>query len=138
MSAQKRFLAYDLGASSGRGIVGTLEGKRLKIEELHRFSNGPTTILGNMYWDALKLFDEMTSALNAYKLRYGAELAGIGFDTWGVDYGLLDKHGALLGNPAHYRDSRESVQAGSARGDVHGNRYSIHSVEHGVSTAGNG
>jgi len=106
MAAKKRFLAYDLGASSGRGIVGTLEGKRLEIEELHRFSNGPTTILGSMYWDVLGLFDEMTTALGLYSQRYGKELGGIGFDTWGVDYGLLGSDGALLGNPMHYRDSR--------------------------------
>ena len=106
MSAKKRFLAYDLGASSGRGIVGTLEGQRLEISELHRFNNGPTTIQGQMYWDVLRLFDEMTTALGLYAQQYGKELGGIGFDTWGVDYGLFGRDGALLGNPVHYRDSR--------------------------------
>lgn len=102
----KRFLAFDLGASSGRGIVGTLDNKRLSIEELHRFSNGPTTILGSMYWDVLRLFGEMTDTLSRYAQRYGKELSGIGFDTWGVDFGLLGKDGTLSGNPYHYRDSR--------------------------------
>jgi len=106
MNKKKRFLAFDLGASSGRGIVGTLEDKKLSIEELHRFPNGPTTILGSMYWDVLKLFGEMTDTLSLYVQRYGKELSGIGFDTWGVDFGLLGKDGALLGNPYHYRDSR--------------------------------
>ncbi len=106
MSAKKRFLAFDLGASSGRGVVGILEDKRLRIEELHRFPNGPTTLLGSMYWDVLKLFSEMTDALSIYSKKYGGELSGIGFDTWGVDYGLFSKDGGLLGNPYHYRDSR--------------------------------
>lgn len=102
----KRFLAYDLGASSGRGIVGTLDHGRLSIEELHRFSNGPTTVLGTMYWDVLRLYREMTDTLALYGQRYGKELHGIGFDTWGVDFGLFDKDGRLLGNPVHYRDNR--------------------------------
>lgn len=106
MPGKKRFLAFDLGASSGRGIVGTLEGRKLSIEELHRFSNGPITILGSMYWDVLRLFGEMTDTLSLYSKRYGKELSGIGFDTWGVDYGLLGKDGNLLGNPYHYRDRR--------------------------------
>jgi rhamnulokinase len=106
MNRKKRFLAFDLGASSGRGIIGTLESGKLRIEELHRFSNGPTTILGRMYWDVLRLFGEMTDALCLYVRQYGKELSGIGFDTWGVDFGLLAKDGTLLGNPYHYRDSR--------------------------------
>lgn len=106
MAANKKFLAYDLGASSGRGMVGILEGGKLRIEELHRFPNGATTILGNMYWDILRLFGETTEALAVYAKKYGQELSGIGFDTWGVDYGLLAKDGSLLGNPVHYRDRR--------------------------------
>lgn len=106
MPEKRRFLAFDLGASNGRGVVGTLDGKKLSIEELHRFPNGPTTICGSMYWDILRLFGEMTDTLCLYSQRYGKELSGIGFDTWGVDFGLLGKDGALLGNPVHYRDSR--------------------------------
>ena len=106
MSDVKRFLAYDLGASSGRAIVGTLKNGRLDIEELHRFSNGPTRLLDSMYWDVLKLFDEMRFALHLYVQKYGPELHGIGFDTWGVDFGLLDKNGTLVTNPFHYRDHR--------------------------------
>ena len=106
MAVNKRFLAFDLGASSGRGVIGTLENEMLRIEELHRFHNGPTTILGTMYWDILRLFGEMTDALALYTKKYGKDLSGIGFDTWGVDYGLLAKDGSLLGNPVHYRDRR--------------------------------
>ncbi|MBD3308490.1 rhamnulokinase [candidate division KSB3 bacterium] len=106
MNAQKRFIAFDLGASSGRGVVGSLDNGTLRIDELHRFPNGPTTILGSMYWDVLRLFGEMLDALCLYTKTYGKELQGIGFDTWGVDYGLLAKDGSLLGNPVHYRDPR--------------------------------
>ena len=106
MPANKKFLAYDLGASNGRGVVGILEDQKLRIEELHRFPNGPTTILGSMYWDILRIFGETTDALALYSKKYGRKLNGIGFDTWGVDYGLLTKDGSLLGNPHHYRDRR--------------------------------
>ncbi len=106
MAAKKQFLAYDLGASNGRGIVGTLENNRLQLEEVHRFRNDPTTVFGSMYWDVLGLQREMVTALSLYTQRYGNALDGIGFDTWGVDFGLLGKDGVLLGNPSHYRDSR--------------------------------
>ncbi len=106
MGTTTRFLAFDLGASSGRGVVGILENDRLRIEELRRFQNGPTTVLGSMYWDVLKLFGDLTDTLSLYSQKYGKELRGIGFDTWGVDYGLLAKDGSLLGNPNHYRDHR--------------------------------
>ncbi len=106
MGTTTRFLAFDLGASSGRGVVGILENDRLRIEELRRFQNGPTTMLGSMYWDVLKLFGDLTDTLSLYSQKYGKELRGIGFDTWGVDYGLLAKDGSLLGNPNHYRDHR--------------------------------
>ena len=106
MAIKKQFLAFDLGASSGRGVVGRLDDGKLSIKELRRFSNGPTTIVGNMYWDVLKLYGEMVEALYLYAKNYGGNLQGIGFDTWGVDYGLLTKDGSLVGNPFHYRDSR--------------------------------
>jgi sugar (pentulose or hexulose) kinase len=106
MAGNKRFVAFDLGASSGRGVVGTLDGGKLSIEELQRFPNGPTTVLGSMYWDVLRLLGEMTDALALYAKKYGRELSGVGFDTWGVDYALFAKDGSLLSNPYHYRDNR--------------------------------
>ena len=106
MAAAKHFLAFDLGASSGRGVVGILKDDKLSIEELHRFSNGPTSLNGSMHWNVLGLFREMLEALFRYKKRYAEPLNGIGFDTWGVDYGLLAKDGTLIGNPYHYRDHR--------------------------------
>ncbi len=106
MAAAKHFLAFDLGASSGRGVVGILKNDKISIEELHRFSNVPTSLNGSMYWNVLGLFREMLEALFRYKKRFAEPLNGIGFDTWGVDYGLLAKDGALIGNPYHYRDHR--------------------------------
>lgn len=102
----ERFLAFDLGASSGRAVLGTLDSGRLTLDEIHRFPNRPVSVLGTLYWDVLRLFDEMQQALSMYAHRYGSELGGIGVDTWGVDFGLLDRDGALVGNPVHYRDKR--------------------------------
>ncbi len=97
------FIAVDLGASGGRVLLGRLDGARFDLTELHRFPNGPVTVLGNLHWDVLGLWKEILTGLRRYE---GASLAGIGVDTWGVDFALLDASGALLGNPHHYRDRR--------------------------------
>lgn len=99
-------MAFDFGASGGRGILGKFDGEKLTLEEIHRFSNDPVEIGGHIYWDVLRLYWEMQQALIKYANRKEGNLAAIGIDTWGVDYGLLDKDGDLLGNPYHYRDSR--------------------------------
>ena len=106
MPATANFIAFDLGAESGRAVVGQFDGSRLALSELHRFPNGPVRILGHLHWDVLRLFSEMKAALSLYVKQYGRELVGIGVDTWGVDFALLDAQGVLLGNPYHYRDSR--------------------------------
>ncbi len=87
-------------------MLGRWDGNRFNLEELHRFPNGPVTVLDQMYWDVLSLWTEFKSGMARYAAQYQAPLAGIGIDTWGVDYGLLDKAGRLLGNPVHYRDAR--------------------------------
>ncbi len=106
MGATANFLAADLGASNGRVLLGRWNGERFDVEELHRFANGPTTVLDRMYWNVLTLWSELKHGLARYASLYNAPLAGIGLDTWGVDYGLFDKTGRLLGNPVHYRDAR--------------------------------
>ncbi|MCB0043855.1 MAG: rhamnulokinase [Caldilineaceae bacterium] len=106
MPATADFLAADLGASNGRVLLSSWDGERFALKEIHRFANGPTTILGRDYWDVLGLWSEITHGLARYATEYGTTPAGIGLDTWGVDYGLLDASGALLGNPVHYRDAR--------------------------------
>ena len=96
-------MAFDLGAESGRAILGTLKDDRLRLEELHRFSNPGIRVLGSLHWDPLRLFDEMKVGLRAAAAHMPVSL---GVDTWGVDYALLDRNGVLVGNPYHYRDSR--------------------------------
>lgn len=99
-------LAFDFGASSGRGILGKFDGNKLSLEEIHRFSNEPVQVMGHMHWDILRLFWDVKKALAKYKNNFDGDLTSIGIDTWGVDFGLLDKDGDLLGNPYHYRDDR--------------------------------
>ncbi|MBN1642455.1 MAG: rhamnulokinase [Anaerolineae bacterium] len=101
-----RFLALDLGAESGRAVVGHLADGVLRLEEIHRFPNGPVLANGHLYWDALRLLSEVKTGIQLAVQRYGAEIASLGLDTWGVDFGLLDAQDNLIGNPYHYRDSR--------------------------------
>jgi rhamnulokinase len=100
------YLAYDLGAESGRAVAGTIDGGRLRIEEIHRFLNIPVVIQGTMYWDACGWFREMNVALRKFSERFGRLPAGLGCDTWGVDFGLLARDGTLLAPPVCYRDHR--------------------------------
>lgn len=101
-----RFLAFDLGAESGRAIVGTLRDGRLTLDEVYRFPNEPVRVLDNLYWDALRLFHEIKRGLRLAVARYGRDIQSIGIDTWGVDFALLGEKDILLSNPYHYRDSR--------------------------------
>ena len=98
----KNVLAYDFGASSGRAMLGTLDDGKITIQEIHRFSNDPVTVGNEYYWDVLRLWHEIKSGL--VKAKAFADYESIGIDTWGVNYGVLDKNGALMGNPLHYRD----------------------------------
>ncbi len=101
-----QFIALDLGAESGRAIVGKLKSDCLSLEEAYRFPNGAVRILDNLYWDPLRLFSEMKQGLNKISQQYGQDFASVGVDTWGIDYALLDRDGNLVGNPYCYRDAR--------------------------------
>ncbi len=101
-----RFIAIDLGAESGRVTVGSLEGEELQMEEVHRFANGAVEVCGHLYRDVLHLFKEIKIGLARAAQRHGSTFAGIGVDTWGIDYALLDAQGDLVGNPHTYRDRR--------------------------------
>jgi len=103
-----RFLAIDLGAESGRAILGTLDAGKLTLEELHRFPNTPVRLHTGLYWDALRLFHEIRHSLSICGRERKIVLDGIGVDTWGVDFALLGSDGALVDNPRHYRDSRNN------------------------------
>lgn len=100
-----RFLAFDLGAESGRGVVGSLQNGRLELEVLGRFPTEGITMLGRRQWDVTRMYGEMLQCLREYVRRFGPELDGIAVDTWGVDFGLLAADGTLLANPTHYRDT---------------------------------
>ena len=104
MSRARTFLAFDLGAGSGRAILGTLRNGLLSVAELHRFPNEPVSYAGGLHWDVARLWLEIRRGLEAAS-RAGT-IDAIGVDTWGVDYALLGERGALLENPYHYRDAR--------------------------------
>ena len=106
MKETKNYIAVDLGASNGRVLLGKWDGERFELEELHRFENGPVNVLGHLYWDVFRLWSDIKTGLARYASRFSEPPAGVGVNTWGVDYALLDAKGNLLGNPFNYRDSR--------------------------------
>lgn len=99
----KAYLAFDLGAESGRAVLGYLNSGMIRIEEVHRFTNDPVEYAGSLHWDMPRLWLEMQKTISRLK---ETRLEGIGVDTWGVDYALLGEGGELLENPYHYRDMR--------------------------------
>lgn len=98
------YLGFDLGASSGRAVLGTLDGRRLQIQEIARFRNEPLRFQRRLHWNILSLWSHMTDAIGQCAQHGHKTLAGIGVDTWGVDFGLIGSDGALLRNPLCYRD----------------------------------
>ena len=104
MSDTYQVLAFDFGASSGRAMLGRFDGSRIELEEVHRFANDPVQVGDTLYWDILRLFHEVKQGL--IKAKAFGPIDSLGIDTWGVDFGLLDKQGQLLQNPVHYRDAR--------------------------------
>ena len=109
----KQVLAFDFGASSGRAILGSFDGEKITLKEVHRFSNDPVKVGHTFYWDVLRLFYEIKQGILKAK-QYG-NIDSIGIDTWGVDFGLIDENGHLLENPVHYRDERNVGMIDEAR-----------------------
>jgi rhamnulokinase len=105
MVTSRNYLALDLGAESGRAIIGTINDGKLSLNEVHRFSNGPVRLPDGMHWDVLRLWSEIKTGI-ACAVKDGTKLESMGLDTWGVDFALLDKNNSLLSNPFHYRDPR--------------------------------
>jgi rhamnulokinase len=103
MTATRKLLAFDLGAETGRGILGLFDGRRLQLEVIHRFPNGPIRTLDSLHWDVLGLYNELLAAMRKATADYGGADC-VGVDTWGVDFALLGRGDTLLGNPRHYRD----------------------------------
>lgn len=104
--SMSNFLAFDIGASSGRAILGTLKNKKLELVEVHRFKNQMTKINGSYFWNIYSLFDELKAGLRKCISEHKIQPESIGVDTWGVDYSLIDKDGYLVGLPFAYRDHR--------------------------------
>jgi rhamnulokinase len=106
MPSSTCYLAMDIGAESGRAMLGQFDGEQLDLSQVHRFPNGPVRMPDGLHWDLLRIWSEVKAGLAGAIHQCGADLASVGIDTWGVDFGLLDRTGALIANPFHYRDSR--------------------------------
>ncbi len=112
MERIRNFLAFDLGASNGRAILGQFDGERITMRELHRFENNYIEMNGVFYWDTPYLFNQLKIGLLKFKQGDFGELDAFGIDTWGVDFGLLDKNGHLAGVPRSYRlGTQEDIDA---------------------------
>ncbi|MBN1922780.1 MAG: rhamnulokinase, partial [Anaerolineae bacterium] len=111
--ATSHHLAFDLGAESGRAVIGHFDGQRLTLEEVHRFVTGPVRAGEHLYSDVLRLWSEMLVGLQKAAAHVHGGLASVGVDTWGVDFALLDNRDRLLSNPFHYRDpyTRQALAA---------------------------
>ena len=105
MSLYKNFVAVDLGAGSGRVILGQID-KRIHLEEVHRFPNYQIRMGNHIHWDLLRLFHEIKEGLKKVSAKGIKDISGLGVDTWGVDFGLIDRNDSLLSNPICYRDAR--------------------------------
>jgi len=100
------YLAIDLGAESGRVIAGLYDGRQIRLEEIHRFPNGPITLAGTRRWDLIGLWKEIQTGLKLAADKFKHRIVSVGVDTWGVDYVLLSARDEMLGQPYHYRDPR--------------------------------
>jgi rhamnulokinase len=99
----------DIGAQSGRVVLGRFDGERLSVTELHRFPNVPVRVHGTLYWDVLRLYDGVLEGLRAAGRETTGQADSVGIDTWGVDFALLDRAGRLVQNPVHHRDARSEA-----------------------------
>lgn len=106
MSAEETVAAIDVGGETGRVMAGGFDGNRLRIAEVHRFANIPLQLPDGLHWNLPALYQSIVDGLGHYRAEFGAAPVSVGIDTWGVDFGLVDRSGALLGLPFHYRDTR--------------------------------
>ena len=106
MAQVSKYIAVDLGAESGRVMLGAVSSEKLSLEDVHRFGNGPMDQSGTLRWDFARLLGEVKAGIRKAATKAGGQVGGIGVDSWGVDFGLLDAKGEIVENPYHYRDSR--------------------------------
>lgn len=111
-------LAVDLGASGGRVVSGSFDGRLLELEEIHRFENGPVSMGGELVWDLVRLWREVVTGLRSAGARHGRAVQSVGVDTWGVDFSFLTADDALVANPVCYRDARTRGMLAAAEGIV--------------------
>ena len=107
------YLAFDLGAESGRAMLGDFDGAAVRVREIHRAATRSVRLPDGLYWDALALFDDMLAGMRA-AAGQGNKIRSIGIDSWAVDFGLLNQHGSLVANPLSYRDGRGAAAMESA------------------------
>ena len=118
MAEVRHVAAVDLGATSGRVVLGRLTGERAELEVVHRFENRPLWLPDGLHWNLPALFEHTLQGLAAATAAAGRPLDSVGVDGWGCDYGLLDRSGRLLGLPFHYRDARNSERVVAATHDL--------------------
>ena len=104
--AQNTYLAVDLGAESGRVMAGHFDGRKIALEQFHRFPNGPVNLGGTLRWNLVSLWTEIQNGLREAASRLSGTAVSVGVDTWGVDFVLMNQHDELLGQPWNYRDKR--------------------------------
>ncbi len=117
VKAVRSYLALDLGAESGRAVLGQFDGEQLVCTEVRRFANQPVQLPGSLHWDILRIYAEHSFGIQEAQ-QQAESLASVGVDAWGVDFGLLDARGDLLANPVHYRDRRTAGMLELAEGLV--------------------
>ena len=100
--AELKMLGIDLGATSGRGIIGSFDGKKISLEEIHRFDDTSSYLGKTLSWNIFDIFENVKTSIRLA----GRDIRSIGIDTWGVDYALIGKDGRMVSTPVNYRDSR--------------------------------
>lgn len=114
MRKKRAFVALDLGAESGRVMLAEFDGEHISLSEVYRFANRPARVLDHLHWPLLELWREIKAGLAKVAREHDGEIASIGVDTWGVDFGLLDANGELMRLPYHYRDPQNQGMAAEA------------------------